>query len=78
MLGRSSLFVYWIHVELVYGLFSLPLHKAFSLQGAWVGFALVCAFMTWLTHVKDNLKRKYLSKRDLRGKLNSQAQPLMF
>ena len=33
LLGRSSLFVYWIHVELVYGLISLPLHGAFSLAG---------------------------------------------
>ena len=78
MLGRSSLFVYWVHVELVYGLFSIPLHGAFSLTGAWIGCLLVCALMTWLTHVKDNAKRKYLSKRNLRGKLSSQAQPLMF
>jgi uncharacterized membrane protein len=78
MLGRSSLFVYWVHVELVYGLISLPLHGAFSLQAAWVGYVLVCALMTWLTYLKDRVKRNYLSKHDLRGKLSSQAQPLMF
>ena len=33
--GRSSLFVYWIHVEMVYGLISLPLHGALSLSWAW-------------------------------------------
>ena len=25
--GRSSLFVYWIHVEMVYGVLSAPLHR---------------------------------------------------
>jgi uncharacterized membrane protein len=34
-LGRTSLFVYWIHVELVYGLMVRPLHKTFSLPAAW-------------------------------------------
>ena len=43
MLGRSSLFVYWVHVELVYGLISLPLHGAFRLWGSWIGLVLVCA-----------------------------------
>ena len=33
-LGRTSLFIYWIHVELVYGLISLPLHRALSLPAA--------------------------------------------
>ena len=30
-LGRTSLFIYWIHVEMVYGLISLPLHQGLSL-----------------------------------------------
>lgn len=33
-LGRTSLFIYWIHVELAYGVFSLPLHKRLSFEGA--------------------------------------------
>jgi uncharacterized membrane protein len=45
LLGRSSLFIYWIHVELVYGLISLPLHGAFSLRGAWIGLVLFCLLM---------------------------------
>jgi|SRR5215204_1092867 len=78
MLGRSSLFVYWVHVELVYGVISLPLHGAFPLAGAWLALVPFCLMMTWLAHVKNVVKRKYLSKRDLRGKLSGQAQPLMF
>ena len=43
LLGRSSLFVYWIHVELVYGLISLPLHGAFHAAAApGSGLVFVC------------------------------------
>ena len=77
-LGRSSLFVYWIHVELVYGLISLPLHGAFSLAGAWTGFVLFCALMVGMVVLKDHVTRKYLSKIDLREKLSRQVQALMF
>ena len=53
LLGRSSLFVYWVHVELVYGLISHPLHGAFSLRGAWIGLVLVWFLMLALTIGKD-------------------------
>jgi uncharacterized membrane protein len=58
MLGRHSLFIYWIHVEMVYGGLSIPLHHALSLRNAWVAYGafsalmLLCAlsfdrFQTW-------------------------------
>jgi uncharacterized membrane protein len=53
MLGRSSLFVYWIHVELVYGLISLPLHGAFTLWGAWIGLVLFYVLMVAVVVGKD-------------------------
>ena len=53
VLGRSSLFVYWIHVELVYGLISRPLHGAFSLQGVWVALILFWCLMLAVTAGKD-------------------------
>jgi uncharacterized membrane protein len=53
LLGRSSLFVYWIHVELVYGLISLPLHGAFSLRGAWIGLFLFTLLMLAVVVGKD-------------------------
>jgi fucose 4-O-acetylase-like acetyltransferase len=77
-LGRSSLFIYWIHVELVYGLISLPLHGAFSLAGAWTGFLLFAGLMVAVVVVKDLVTRKYLSKIDLREKLSRQVQALLF
>ena len=39
-LGRTSLFIYWIHVEMVYGLISLPLHHALTLRQTWFALAL--------------------------------------
>jgi uncharacterized membrane protein len=44
-LGQSSLFIYWIHVELVYGLISMPLHAAMTLRQAWAALGLFCLFM---------------------------------
>jgi uncharacterized membrane protein len=34
VLGQSSLLVYWVHVELVYGVFSYPIRRTLSLQAA--------------------------------------------
>ncbi len=33
-LGKASLFVYWIHVEMVYGFFSRPIRRALSVEQA--------------------------------------------
>ena len=78
LLGRTSLFVYWVHVELVYGLISRPLHGAFSLPWAWAALAAVCLLMLWLAALKERLASKYLTGKTLREKLNRQAQALMF
>jgi uncharacterized membrane protein len=55
LLGRSSLFVYWIHVEMVYGLMSLPLHHAFSLRGAWIALGVFSLFMLACAAAKERL-----------------------
>jgi uncharacterized membrane protein len=52
-LGRTSLFIYWIHVEMVYGLISLSLHKHLSLPQAWVALALFSVFMLACSIAKD-------------------------
>ena len=52
-LGRTSLFIYWIHVEMVYGLASLPLHHALPLRQTWIGFALFCLLMVGCSILKD-------------------------
>jgi uncharacterized membrane protein len=54
-LGRTSLFIYWIHVEMVYGVISLPLRKALSLGGAWIALEVFCLFMLICSVLKDRL-----------------------
>jgi uncharacterized membrane protein len=44
-LGRTSLLVYWIHVDLCYGLVSGRLHGRLSMAWATVGFVLMTALM---------------------------------
>jgi len=78
LLGRTSLFVYWIHVELVYGLVSTPLHGAFSLTGAWVALGLFCLLMLLAAILKDYIARNSFPRRNLQGKLSRQAGALMF
>ena len=31
--GRASLFVYWVHVELVYGVLTAPIHRRLPFAG---------------------------------------------
>lgn len=52
-LGRTSLFIYWIHVEMVYGLISLPLHRSLSWLQAWASFVLFTVFMLACSIAKD-------------------------
>jgi len=78
VLGRSSLFIYWIHVELVYGLVSLPLHGAFSLAGAWAALGVFCLLMLAVAALKDWMAGKFNRGSSLRNQLERTAQPLMF
>jgi uncharacterized membrane protein len=48
-LGQTSLFVYWVHVELCYGFESKPIHKRLSLPAATFAFALLTAAMVALS-----------------------------
>jgi len=77
-LGRHSLFVYWIHVELVYGLISLPLHGAFTVAGAWAALGLFCLLMLAVVAFKDGRPGKFNRGSSLRNQLSRSAQPLMF
>lgn len=53
--GRASLFVYWIHVEMVYGFFSRPLRRALSLEQALIAYALFTLFLFGLVVLKSRL-----------------------
>lgn len=54
-LGRTSLFIYWIHVELIYGLIVLPLHKSLTLGQAWLGILIFTLVMLICSLLKERL-----------------------
>jgi len=54
-MGRSSLFVYWIHVEMVYGFISRPLRRNLSLESAVLAYVLFSAFILGLVLLKNRL-----------------------
>ena len=53
--GRASLFVYWIHVEMVYGVLSTPLHRQFTLPAAFAALGAFTLFLFALVKLKDRL-----------------------
>jgi hypothetical protein len=61
-LGRTSLFIYWIHVEMVYGLVSLPLHRALSLPAALAAYVAFCGFMLACSLLKDAAVERYRAR----------------
>jgi uncharacterized membrane protein len=54
-MGRTSLFIYWIHIELIYGLLVRPLHKSMTLGQAWLGILVFATLMLLLSLLKDRL-----------------------
>ena len=57
-LGRSSLFVYWIHVEMAYGSIALPLRRSLPLELSLLGTATLCAVLYLITRWKDETIRE--------------------
>jgi uncharacterized membrane protein len=53
--GRASLFVYWIHVEMVYGVLTTPLHRRLPLELAMAGLVLFGLVLFGLVRLKDRL-----------------------
>ena len=70
-LGRSSLFVYWIHVELVYGYASWLWRGRLPLWGSFVAFALFSALMYGAVLLRDHV----VHTRRWRGPLRSATEP---
>src|SRR4029079_12450808 len=52
-LGRSSLFVYWIHVEMAYGGLSKPLKRALPLELSLAATVALCALLYGITRWKN-------------------------
>jgi uncharacterized membrane protein len=64
--GRTSLFVYWIHVELAYGVLASPLKRNLPLPWAWVAFLVFAWLLLRVSIWKDRLVARYKSRRTMR------------
>jgi uncharacterized membrane protein len=53
--GRNSLFVYWIHVELVYGYTTWIIHHKLPLWGTCLAYALFCVAMFCAILLRDRV-----------------------
>ena len=60
--GRTSLFVYWIHVEMVYGLISLRIHKSMTHPQAWAALAAFVVFMLGCSVLKDRVASAWAAR----------------
>jgi hypothetical protein len=58
-MGRTSLFIYWIHIELIYGLMVRPLHKALTLGQAGFGILIVALLMLILSLIKERVAASF-------------------
>ena len=54
-MGRASLFVYWIHVEMVYGFFSRPIRRSLTLEAALAAYVLFTVFLLALVRLKNRI-----------------------
>lgn len=58
--GAASLFVYWIHVEMVYGILTLPIHRRLTFDQALAACALFSLLMFGLVKLKNRLRKDSL------------------
>jgi uncharacterized membrane protein len=58
--GVASLFVYWIHVEMVYGVVSFWLHRSLTFEQALLSYAAFSLFLFGLVKLKDRFERNPL------------------
>lgn len=61
-MGRTSLFIYWIHVEMIYGLVAKPLHKSLSFAAAAAAWAAFCVFMLICSLLKDRAVARWRAR----------------
>jgi len=61
--GRSSLFVYWIHVELAYGIFSYPIHRKLPVWGSLAAFTAFTVFLYGVTRLKSRIVIRWKARR---------------
>jgi len=58
-LGNTSLLVYWVHIELVYGRFTILSRRSHTIAGATGGLLIIFLSMLALSLVRTNWKRRW-------------------
>jgi uncharacterized membrane protein len=77
-LGRTSLFIYWIHVELVYGFFSWGLRKSLSWGDTWIAYLVLVALMLACSIAKDRVVNWWTHGRVAGGAASPPAEAIRF
>ena len=62
-LGRGSLFIYWIHVELVYGYATWSIHGRLPLWGTAIAYVAFCVLMFGVLVLRDRLTAGWHARR---------------
>jgi uncharacterized membrane protein len=76
-LGQTSLLVYWVHIEFVYGRFSLLPKRAEGILGASRGLLEICLFMLILSLMRTRIDwkqmewKKWMGWKKLAGKVET-------
>lgn len=60
-LGKTSLLVYWVHIELVYGKFRILPHRSQSVLGASEGLVIIFLSMVGLSLLRTALRGRFSS-----------------
>jgi uncharacterized membrane protein len=68
-LGRTSLFIYWIHVELIYGLISRPWHRSLTVTQAFGAYVAFCGLMLACSLAKERIVRHFSRPEAGRGQV---------
>ena len=63
-MGRSSLFVYWVHVELVYGYATWALRRHLPLWGTGIAYALFTLLMLGAVLLRDGLAARWRARKE--------------
>jgi hypothetical protein len=58
-LGKTSLLVYWVHIELVYGKFAILPHRSQNILGASEGLLAIFLAMLALSLLRTNLRGRF-------------------
>jgi uncharacterized membrane protein len=61
--GRNSLFVYWIHVELVYGYTTWVIHRRLPVWGTLAAYVIFCTAMYRAISLRDLVVSRWRARR---------------